>query len=242
MHTELRKCLWTAVLAAFICTSTSMHVYGAESDLNASVIIFADSMADGGGYLSKEYRTAEETKHVPGVPADVVINGKTIYKKVNEGSYCSGFTIAMAFFSLDKAGKLPDELATTRRASFQRIWFGSTKNSQEKQCIKAIVDFSLGKEIGLKDAKAGDFVQYFRKDRGYDGHSAVVKEILVSGPQIVGMRIRSSQKKVTNGVGDRVVLFTDVDASIINEYKDESPDKAIRKRTYFGRLTLESEQ
>lgn len=239
MHTDLRNCLWTSVLAAFICFGTSIHVYGAESDLNASVLNFADSMKDGGGYLSKAYREADETKHVPGVPDDVVIDGKTIYEKVSEGSYCSGFTIAMVFFALDKADKLPDGLATTRRAAFQRTWFGSTESSQEKQCVKAMVDYGIGKGVGLKDAKAGDFVQYFRKDSGYDGHSAVVKEILVSGPQIIGMRIRSSQKKVTNGVGDRVVLFNDVDALIVDEYKDASPDRAVRKRTYLGRLTVE---
>jgi len=77
--------------------------------------------------------------------------------------------------------------------------------------------------VSADEAKAGDFLQFYR---GKDGHSVVFLKWVEESGQRVGFTYRSSQKS-TNGVGDKTEYFSDAAGK---------EGKVDRTRMYFGRL------
>ena len=87
----------------------------------------------------------------------------------------------------------------------------------------ALEESGLGYAVSADEAKAGDFLQFYRAK---DGHSVIFLNWVEENGQRVGFTYRSSQKS-TNGVGDRTECFRDA------EGKEGRVD---RNRMYFGRL------
>lgn len=237
-HRGLRSRMFFMLLAFASGCALCTHASGEEVRLNETVLEVAQGIPDGGGYFK------ETSEHESGVPVDVVVNQQEIYRISDKGSYCSGFTIAVAIIAMDRAGCLPEGLVTTRRkARLQFVWYNPKEGNdeaRERGCVYAIPAFELGHEVEHEDAMPGDFMQYWRVPEDHsNGHSAIFLEWITRGPQIVGFRIRSSQECQTDGVGDRVVIFRDVDPAIVAEY--ENCDRCYRYRTYFARLQFEVE-
>jgi len=110
---------------------------------------------------------------------------------------------------------------------FQREWYGNSKDKdiQERQCQVAVETLGVGQAVEPKDAKPGDFVQFWRRKGG--GHSAVflnwIEEERDGNMRVVGFRYRSSQGS-TDGIGNVEERF--------HEYG--GPVKS--NRVYFARL------
>src|SRR3954469_19848759 len=90
-----------------------------------SVVAIARAFPDGGGYEWKG----------TGVPEEVRFNGKTILEK-GKSTYCSGFTFGVAMKAATERGLLKNKTVEQVR-TFQKEWYGATKESGETQCAYA---------------------------------------------------------------------------------------------------------
>jgi hypothetical protein len=190
-----------------------MQVTGAESPKSALAV--ARSFKDGGGYI---------WEGGSGSPQAVKFEGETILPQQKKGTYCSGFTFAVAMKTAADRGLLRGKTAAEVRR-FQKEWYGVPKEAQERQCALAVERLGVGRHIKkLEDARPGDFVQIWRTNKS--GHSVVLVDWVREGDAIVGLRYRSSQKS-TDGIGDRTEYFADVPAR---------EGKVDRARTYVARL------
>lgn len=169
---------------------------------------------DGGGY--------DRSWKGSGAPEDVVFKGKTILAKAKAGTYCSGYTFAVAMRQAARWGLLADKSVEQVR-QFQREWFGATPASREKQCVVAAVNLGIGREVRLEEARAGDFVQFWRANGS--GHSVVLLRPIRRDGRLAALEYRSSQAS-TNGIGDRTEHFADAAPA----------GTILRHRTYACRL------
>lgn len=179
------------------------------------VLKIARELKDGGGY---------EWKGGSGVPKSIDFDGVTILAAQPKGTYCSGFTFTVAMRAAAGRGLLKGKTVDEVR-KFQKQWYGSTSEAAEKQCALAVEELRIGREIKrLEDARPGDFVQLWRTNKS--GHSVVLAALEREGDRIIGLRYRSSQKS-TDGIGDRVEYFSDVDGR---------EGGLNRQRSYVARL------
>jgi len=169
---------------------------------------------DGGGY--------DRSWKGTGSPEEVVFKGKTILAKATNGTYCCGFTFAVAMRMAQQRGLLADK-SVEQVQRFQKEWFGATPESREKQCVVAAADLGIGREVMLKDARPGDFIQFWRASG--TGHSVVLLRPIRRDGKLVGIEYRSSQGS-TNGIGNRTEHFSDADPK----------GALLRARTYACRL------
>lgn len=179
------------------------------------VLAAAQAIPDGGTYVwDGGSGVAHEIRH----------KGETIVKAQEKGTYCSGFTFTVVMETARKRGLLNDKSAEAVR-TFQKEWYGSTKEAAERQCALAVERLGIGREIKrLEEAQPGDFVQIWRTNK--TGHSVVFLDWVRDGDELIGMKYRSSQKS-TDGVGDRIEYFADAKGR---------EGKVDRRRTYAARL------
>jgi hypothetical protein len=86
----------------------------------------------------------------------------------------------------------------------QRLWYGYDMTTDERLLVQALARFGLGRPIDPNEAKAGDFVQFWR---GKTGHSVIFLRWVVDKDNLpIGFAYRSSQDS-TNGVGDAIEYF-----------------------------------
>ncbi len=163
-----------------------------------SVVDVARSFKDGGGYLWESST---------GTPCAIEHDGQVILKAQPKGTYCSGFTFAVAMQAAAERGLLAGKNVVDVQR-FQKQWYGSAEDAADRQCAMAVKQLGIGVEVRqLDDARPGDFVQLWRTNKS--GHSVVLLELLREGEQIIGLHYRSSQKS-TDGIGDRTEYFADV--------------------------------
>jgi hypothetical protein len=202
------------VLLCLLFTGRAATVRADDRTPNEVVLAAVRSIPDGGGYNWVAGST--------GVPEEIRFKDTLILSKGKGGTYCCGITFAVVM----QAGtelKMLDDLSPADVKLLQKRFYGVPKDAQERQCVMALEEAGLGKEVTPDEAKAGDFMQFYR-DTG--GHSVVFLAWVVEDGQRVGFTYRSSQKS-TDGVGDKTEYFSDVAG------KDGKVD---RKRMYFGRL------
>jgi hypothetical protein len=157
------------------------------------VLRVAYAIPDGGGYAMGG----------TGVPQDVFCNGNLVLPRSQGGSYCCGFTFAVAMrVAADR--RLLDHLSVEQLKQFQKKWYGATSDSRMKQLVTAMEDFGIGIEVNPVNAVPGDFVVFSTKTYG---HSAVFLDWVRRNGVIVGLKYRSSQV-ATDGVGDDIQYFT----------------------------------
>jgi len=128
-----------------------------------------------------------------------------ILPKAAGGTYCCGFTFAVAMRMAASRGLLADK-AVEQVQRFQREWFGATPASREKQCVTATENLGIGRQVSLEHARPGDFIQFWRANG--TGHSVVLLRLLRRDGKLVGLEYRSSQG-TTNGIGTRIEHFAD---------------------------------
>ena len=188
-----------------------------DRSLNVLVVRAAESFPRGGGYRWKS----------TGTPEDVRFGGEVVLGKSERGSYCCGFTFAVAMRVIT-AEKLAVGKSADDARAFQKQWYGAVPDFAEKQCARAVEAFGVGREVKAKDAQAGDFVQFWRKrkDGKPSGHSAVFLGWVELGGEPVGLSYLSSQGS-TDGIGHKVEYFAGAELG-----GTVDPD-----RVWFGRLT-----
>jgi hypothetical protein len=116
-----------------------------------------------------------------------------------------------------------DGLSAADVKLLQKRFYGVPKEAQERQCVLGLEESGLGYAVSAADAKAGDFLQFYRAK---DGHSVVFLKWVEENGQRVGFTYRSSQKS-TNGVGDKTEYFS-LGVGMVGGVD--------RTRMYFGRL------
>jgi hypothetical protein len=180
-----------------------------------AVLEVARSFEDGGGYV---------WEGGSGCPRAIEVDGQTVVKAQEKGTYCSGFTFAVAMDAAAERGLLRGKNIDEIRR-FQKEWYGVPKDAAERQCALAVERLGIGKEIKrLAAGKPGDFVQIWRTNKS--GHSVVLVDWVREGGQIVGLKYRSSQKS-TDGIGERIEYFSDAPGK---------RGQVDRQRTYLARL------
>jgi hypothetical protein len=185
------------------------------------VLRAARSFPDGGAYNEKWAGS--------GTPEEILHNGQRVLAK-GDGTYCCGFTFAVAMRVAGEKGLLKDKtLDEVKR--FQKEWYGAVQEPdvRERQCAVAVERIGIGKTVAFGDARPGDFCQFWR---GKSGHSVVFLGWAEQDGRRVGLRYRSSQGS-TKGVGDVTEYFTDAKSP------DDKPGRVLGDRTYFGRLDVE---
>ncbi len=218
-RTALVGCLFSLALSVSALSA-------AAEDLSAEVLAAAEAVPDGGGY--------DASWSGSGTPAAVVVDGFTILSKGRGGSYCCGFTFAVATGVADEAGLL-EGVSPERLKTFQKMWYGAVSlddagndaeraeiaGIRERQIQAAVPWMGIGVAVEPRDAQPGDLLQFWRTK---SGHSVVFTGwVMGDGPEPVGVRYRSSQGS-TDGVGDTEELFRGRGGSV-------DP-----KRMYFARL------
>ena len=191
---------------------------------NALVLSAIDHMPGGGGYVWKS----------TGVPRDVVHGGQVVLRKSEAaGTYCSGVTFAVVVEAATRAGLLGD-VAFDRVKQFQRDWYGTHDAAAETQCVYAMEQLGIGRGVALRDARAGDFVQFWRQ--GGSGHSVVFIDWVIDADsrEPVGLTYWSSQP-ATDGMGMNVEYF------VGHVGPDESKGRVLPERVYAGRLVAPAE-
>ena len=184
---------------------------------NRDILRIANSFEDGGGYCD-----LSDT----GVSEDIVVDGFTVLRKSEKGTYCCGFTYMVVMRAAEERGLLEDTEPYQMKL-FQREWYGATAGSRIKQVATAMETLGIGHEVTPAEARPGDFAVYTRKD-GF-GHSVVFLGWIQSADgKILGLRYRSSQGE-TDGVATTNGFFADSGIG--------SPSSGIdRDLLYFGRL------
>ena len=210
------KLSWLCFAAASFAALTS---HGKEKASESLVLRIARAYPDGGGYSVKwtGSGTPEEIRHK---------DTRILAKCDPDGTYCSGFTFAVAMRTAAELDLLKDK-SVEEVKKFQKSWYGNSKeaDTRERQCAVAVEQLGIGKAVDLKDARPGDFCQIWRSDKS--GHSVVFLEWVEEKGKRIGIKYRSSQKG-TKGVGDRTEYFSDADGK---------GGKVLRNRTYFARLS-----
>jgi hypothetical protein len=174
----------------------------------------ARAYEDGGGYDSSWKGT--------GVPQEIRFGGERILAK-GKGTYCCGFTFAVAMDAARERGLLDGKTAAEMR-SFQKQWYGATDESRETQCALAVETLGIGKRVEPKDAAPGDFLQFWRTNKS--GHSVVFLGWVEENGEPVGFKYRSSQG-LTKGIGNQIEYFAGI---------ADKEGKVVRERMYFCRL------
>lgn len=190
------------------------------ADGGADVLRVAGGFADGGGYNTQWAGS--------GCPDEVRHAGERVLARATGGTYCSGFTFAVAMAVAERRGLLAGKDVAQVRA-FQKDWYGATPAGRETQCAYAMERLGIGRAVPLTDARPGDFVQLWRvpgPTGKVSGHSVVLVDWVVEGGRRVGLVYRSSQAS-TAGVGTATERFAD---AAVN------PGRVDRARTYAGRL------
>jgi len=182
-----------------------------------SVIAAALGFGLGGGYDTQWSGT--------GVPEEVVHSGARVLAQSASGTYCCGFTFAVAMRVLAARGALAGKSVVDVRA-FQKAWYGATKVTAERQCAQAVERLGVGREVSLDKARAGDFAQLWRVSKQPSGHSVLFLAWIEVDGQRVGLSYLSSQES-TNGIGYSVEYFAD---------SELGKGRVDRARVYFARL------
>lgn len=196
------------LLSLLLCTNAVVAL-----DVTNDVVRVARSFKDGGHYLLKG----------SGTPEAIIFQGHTILPAATNGTYCSGFTFAVAMRTASARGLLKDKTVEQMR-HFQREWYGNTSKSAEKQAGVALQTLGLGKNVPIDQARPGDFIQFWRTTKS--GHSAVFLGWVMEKARVIGFQYRSSQPG-TDGIGEKVEYFADV---------PEKKGTVLRARTYIARL------
>jgi hypothetical protein len=187
--------------------------------LNEEVLEIAGSFPDGGGYNDQWTGS--------GTPEAIEFAGSTVLPEGTGGTYCSGFTFAVAVKAAMSAGLLEGKTFEQVRR-FQREWYGAVadENIREKQCAVAVENLGIGREVAVEEAEPGDFAQFWRVR---SGHSVVfLGWVYDEHGNRAGLRYRSSQG-TTNGIGDRVEYF---------QRSEAGRGQVDPERIYFARIGL----
>ncbi|QDT69673.1 hypothetical protein MalM25_26120 [Planctomycetes bacterium MalM25] len=182
-----------------------------------SVVEIAREFPDGGGY--------HWVAGASGVKEPVTFRGETLLEACDEGSFCCGYTFAVAVRAAEERGLLADK-SVEEMKRFLKLWYGAP-GGDKTLVVLAAQTLGVGRATPLDEAEPGDFVQLWRE--GGSGHSVIFLEWVEEANQRVGFRYRSSQP-ATDGVGDRTEYFADA---------PDHDGRVLRDQTYACRL-LES--
>ncbi|MEM8781826.1 MAG: hypothetical protein AAGE65_03130 [Planctomycetota bacterium] len=191
----------------------------ATESTSAVVLEVIGEMPVGGGY---EWKST-------GVPHPVMHEGRVVLAQTKaNGTYCSGVTFAAVVETATRAGLL-DGVAFERVKQFQRDWYGTHDDAAETQCVYAMNQLGIGRAVRPRDARPGDFVQFWR--RGGSGHSVVFIDWVLDADsgEPVGLIYWSSQT-ATAGIGTHVEYF----AGQVGP--DGREGRVLPERLYLGRL------
>ncbi|MEO0529042.1 MAG: hypothetical protein AAF266_00545 [Planctomycetota bacterium] len=177
-----------------------------------AVLSIARSYADGGGY--------NRTWAGSGTPEAVTHDGRQVLAEGTGGTYCCGYTFAVAMQAAERRGLL-DGRSFDDVKRFQKLWYGATDADDDTLVVLAAETLGIGEGVALDDARPGDFVQLWRT--GGSGHSVVFLDWLEEDGRRVGFRYRSSQGS-TDGIGDATERFSDAGGRV------------LRDRTHAARL------
>jgi hypothetical protein len=214
---DCRSIAALVVLATFVPGQAAGPTTAPAVDPNHVVLEAARSFADGGGYNVKWAGS--------GTPQEVRFNGQRVLAKGTDGTYCCGFTFAVAMKAGMEMG-LFDGKSIERIKRFQKEWYGAVDEPdiREKQCSVAVERLGVGRSIPPDEARPGDFMQFWRTPKG--GHSVIFLDWIEKNGKHIGFRYRSSQGS-TMGIGDTEEYFSDTGIE---------KARVLRDRIYFGRF------
>ena len=202
-------------------SAAKLSVDRTDAERASSILRAAKSFGRGGGY-DKSWKSS-------GCPAPVEHKGEIILRGSDDGTYCCGFTFAVAAKALAEAGALSSKSPVELR-SFQKVWFGATKKKaeQEKQCALAVQGLGVGTEVAAGEAMAGDFAQLWRRGDKPSGHSVLFLGWIKVADERMGLSYLSSQGS-TGGIGYGVEYFAGAAAG---------EGRVDPERVYFARLGI----
>lgn len=186
---------------------------GRQTGGESAVLTVANSYRNGGGF---------NWDSGTGTPDEIRFKGVRILSKSTSGTYCCGFTFAVAMKTAAENGLLREKSVRQIRR-FQQHWYATTPEANEKQQIFALQWLGIGREVPLMKAEPGDFLRLWH---GSSGHSVILVRWIVENGRKVGIEYRGTQSS-TNGIGNHI------------EYFDNAPGHSggiQPARTYAARL------
>ncbi|MEO1498770.1 MAG: hypothetical protein AAFV43_16615 [Planctomycetota bacterium] len=184
----------------------------------ADVLAIAYRHPDGGGY--------NRTWAGSGTPDAVVHEGRQVLAAGQGGTYCCGYTFAVAMQTLADRDLL-DGKPYDAVKRFQKLWYGATELDDDTLCTLAVETLGVGRAVPLDEAQPGDFVQLWRTNGS--GHSVIFLDwaVDVTSGDRVGFRYRSSQGS-TDGIADATEYFAGAEGV--------TGGRVLREKTYACRL------
>ena len=207
----------TAAPAGKPTTRPSPPPAAAAGTPNEIVLAAARSFRDGGGYNTKWAGS--------GTPEEVRFEGERVLGKGTDGTYCCGFTFAVAMRAGGQMKRFEGKTIEQIRR-FQKEWYGAVDEPdiREKQCAVAVEHLGVGRQVSADEALPGDFMQIWRTPKG--GHSVIFLGWIEKEGKRIGFKYRSSQG-TTKGIGDTEEYFSD---------SGIEKARVLRDRIYFGRF------
>jgi hypothetical protein len=139
-----------------------------------------------------------------GTTQDIVYQGRTLCTgDPQKRSYCCGLTFEVFMKACERAGLRTIGTLTPDDAHELRLrFFGDSKRNADRRRLvqEALVTMGLGVAVDPADARAGDFVQFWRHSGS--GHQAIFINWVFEKDKVVGLTYWSSQSS-TRGIGYR---------------------------------------
>ncbi len=188
------------VLFALLAGCASVR---SPSDLNGAVLEILRTYPTDGSY---GYWWPRDSSW-EGTTQDVLYDGRKLCSgDPQKRSYCCGLTFEVYMRACERAAAHPLKARGLTGADAHELrlrFFGDSKQTGDRRRLvqDALVSMKLGTAVALEDARAGDFVQFWRHSGS--GHQAIFLEWVRESGAIVGLKYWSSQKS-TNGIGVNV--------------------------------------
>lgn len=205
--------------------------------------VLEDSIPQNGGYIYYWAPDSKDTTHLGTATNIDYLGTRLSVVRENRGIHCVGISWQVCMTVLQDWTKGQNSNGAILNMSVEDMkefvdkWFVKLENieglaslsvPEEMGSVYALTSYNLGEKIAFENAKAGDFVQYWRKDN--TGHSCIfLNWVRDETENIFGFRYWGAQPQ-TDGIG------TDTEYFHPNDHA-ENPDRLVDKnRFYVGRL------
>jgi hypothetical protein len=158
--------------------------------MNEPILNLIRTFPRGGGY------TWDPTKPTSGVTQDLVYKNKLILAK-DVATYCCGLTFEVWFRPIGITVDIP----VTEMQKVQQLWYCARDN--RGGCKDALLAVRLGMSVNLTEARAGDFLQLWRKPTVNNPKGSGHSVVYLSHDNAAGTLTYFSTQRRTNGPGEQ---------------------------------------
>lgn len=166
--------------------------------MNEPILNYIKSIPRGGGYRW------DPKLPTSGVTTDLVYKNKLILPK-DSATYCCGLTFETWFRPIGITTDIP----ITEMQKVQQLWYCARDN--RGGCKDALLSVRLGMSVNLDEAKAGDFLQLWRRPSVNNPKGSGHSVVYLSHDKAAGTLTYFSTQRRTDGPGEQTERLETLD-------------------------------